>query len=339
MDDPQERKEFGLQAQLLLGGIGVYGPPVSPSSTIDEILEGSEPALLSGSLQPMTLRVMASLLIQNLDPEEKVFFIQRLIETAQAANQPDLPREEVRQVIAEAIQQMNATALPGFNAFADKPLFFMHLGASLSAIEDDALDQAKRWKKRMGIGEPPRIRKKIYAEYLKVWDLREGWTEGGYDRRNELKLREIAKRLGEPISTISSRYKQAFRLVVGVDFSPELWFEVFGPLKLHDLFRSGAGNKRSGVKRRIQKASHRPVPESKLVVKPKASQPNNILSRPTLVDSIPTPSENYGILEKLNDFRLMIANGRTDQRISSELDMDLEQVKNLRDHLEEFKDY
>lgn len=333
-----ERKEYGFRAKLLLGGIGVYGPPVAPSSTIDEILEGSEPSLISGSLQPMTLRMMASLLLQHLDPEAKAFLAGLLLDTANRTNDAGLPREEIQKVITTATHIVNVVARPGLDAFADAPLFSMNLNASLRMIHADAVDQAKRWKRKKGITDPPKLRKEKYADYMKVWDLREGWTGQGYDRRKELKLREIAKRLGEPITTVTSRYQQAFRLVVGVDYSPELWMQVFWTVKVHELFRPGSGNKRAGIRRRVAGAVRRPVPAADLGGNTGANRTE--LPRAAggkVIETAPAKRENAEYTDLILDYLSLTAEGRTDSEIGKELEIEVSAVKYLRDHLEGFK--
>jgi hypothetical protein len=338
VDDPPERREFGFRAKLLLGGIGVYGPPVAPASTIGEILEGSEPSLLSGSLQPMTLRMMASLLIQHLDPEAKAFLAALLLDTANRTNDAGLPREEIQRVLSAATHSMNAVALPKLDTFADAPLFFMNLNASLRMIHADAVDQAKRWKRKRGITDPPKLRKEKYSDYLKVWDLREGWTGHGYDRGKELKLREIAKRLGEPITTITSRYQQAFRLVVGVDYSPELWMQVFWPVKVHELFRPGSMNTRVGIKRRVVSAVRRPVPAADLgghTGPNQATDPG--AGGVKVIEAAPAKQENMEYRDLILDYLAMTALGRTDLEIGKGLGIEVAAVKYLRDHLEDFK--
>jgi hypothetical protein len=62
----------------------------------------------------------------------------------------------------------------------------------------DTEEQVHRWKKRRGLGRPKVHTEKLDA-YLKVWDLREGWTGAGYDRAQELTLRRKAMPIGPSI--------------------------------------------------------------------------------------------------------------------------------------------
>ena len=54
--------ENGLAAMYMLGMIGVTGEPPDPTCSFED-LGDLDPAFLSGSIQPMTIRNMISILI------------------------------------------------------------------------------------------------------------------------------------------------------------------------------------------------------------------------------------------------------------------------------------
>ena len=69
--DAPEQQMLRYAAILMLGAIGVTGEPINPDTSIERLDDGSlDPAFLSGAVQPMTLRAVATMFISALPPAE-----------------------------------------------------------------------------------------------------------------------------------------------------------------------------------------------------------------------------------------------------------------------------
>ena len=116
----------------------------------------------------------------------------------------------------------------------DEPIISINPGASEKQVFEALKPPLAGWKQRRNHFER-RDRSDKCDLYFEVWDLREGWTGSGYDRARELPLKKIAQTLKRPISTVGDQYLRAFELVTGHGYRRELWFQLFGPIKIHDL--------------------------------------------------------------------------------------------------------
>ena len=143
-----------------------------------------------------------------------------------------------------------------------------------------------------------RDRSDKYVEYLQVWDLREGWIGGAYDRTKECKLKDIAAELKLSPSTVNNHYRNGFELIVGYPYSPELWLRMLGVLKLSALRGSELGQ--VSRHRPLKSPSPRPVPES--VVCPVGDESD----RPGLVSSVADSADDRDVAELLADIRVLI---------------------------------
>jgi hypothetical protein len=90
-------------------------------------------------------------------------------------------------------------------------------------------------KKREGIAERRRRHEKL-DEYLRVWDLREGWTGSGYDPSAEKPFTKIAAETRSRLSTVANRYAAGFRLICGHRHTFVNWYHLFAVLKLTRQF-------------------------------------------------------------------------------------------------------
>jgi hypothetical protein len=250
-------------AALILGAIGVSGEPVSPETNFAQLFEGDpDPAFLTGSVQPVTLRAVVVMLISCLPPEECAAVGELLMAMgAPDGMAPEVPEHRPLSK-EEALGMLMRLPCPALDSYPDIPLFSVHLGASQRSITRDTADQVRRWKKRRGLGSSNVHTDKL-SEYLAVWDLREGWTGGGYDRSREVTFAEVGRRLKiSSISTVVNRYKSAFEMITGRPFSPELWWRLFGPLKFSALFGAPDQILAGRTHHRLRSPIPRPVPDS-----------------------------------------------------------------------------
>jgi hypothetical protein len=303
-------------AHLILAQIGVTGEPVSPETSGQELIGSDNAALdfLTGTVQPVTFRGVVSMLLNGLPPVE----LEAVGDLLRAAGRGEYEvPEDAPPDIQKKLASVELTRLISVNldSFAEIPLFYVHLGASQNSILRDTGEQVRRWKKRRGLGSP-----KVQAEkidlYLKVWDLREGWTGAGYDRARERTFANITKTLGiGPISKVVSRYRAAFRLISGHDFSPELWWRLVGPLKFSKFLGDPIVVLSDPIRHRFSSPGPKPVPES--VISPATDD----VSSPGIVASSATVDRDITIADLLMDLETLIDRGLSDDEVATKLEL------------------
>ncbi|WP_437222682.1 hypothetical protein SH661x_002894 [Planctomicrobium sp. SH661] len=227
--------ELRQAAVVLLGSIGVSGPPTDPSIEFDDIPgSGTAESLLAGSVHPVTNRGLVGLLIGAL-PKETLTQLGCLLlnRFAPGGNEDDQK--------GEALLQLTLRTDPGLDGYVDEPILSVSPSASQRVIERDLEIAMSQWRETQ---ETLCQRERIdqYPGYLEVWDLREGWRNGSYDNSRELTLREVAQQLQLPLSTVNNRYRRAFELITGHRYTPAIWLRVFAIVKLLENVVEVIGN-------------------------------------------------------------------------------------------------
>lgn len=244
-------------AVVLLGMIGVSGEPPDPGTEFSDLGAAKlNAAWLSGAIHPVSLRGIAGMLI-GLLPKETVGRVGILLVEAGCDDQENAPPRQVK-----AMLDLHALDLPGLDSYADEPIVSVNPAASGRQITKAISDLVKQWKSERQL-EEKRDRSDKYADYLRVWDMREGWTGEEYDLSREKKLREVAIEIGLDLSTVNNHYRSAFEMIVGQPYLPDLWCRVFAVVKLMDLTGENIVG-RVTHHRPLVSPTRRPVPESAL---------------------------------------------------------------------------
>ena len=150
---------------------------------------------------------------------------------------------------------------PGWNNYPSEPIVSINPTASTRQLKAAIECQLKGWKDERKLSDQ-RDRSDKYADYLEVWDLREGWTGSTYDRAREQRMKQIALSVKRSIPTVSSQYQSAFEIITGYPYSPEMWARIIGPRKISGLWEGATGW--VSRHRPLKSRSAQPVPESRL---------------------------------------------------------------------------
>jgi hypothetical protein len=315
--DRSDRTILGHAAVLMLGSIGVTGEPVGPETGFEELIEGHpDPTFLTGSVQPITFRAVVAMLINGLPPAERreVGLLLLSADADEFAVPGDNDNRDLQKRFA--LGDLTRLASPALDSCPEIPLFYIHLGASQRSIARDVEDQARRWKARRGLGSR-KVHTANLDEYLKVWDLREGWTGGGYDRSRELIFAEVGRRLKlGSISTVANHFRSAFEMITGHPFTPELWWRLFGPLKCSELLGGPAAKLAAPVRHHHRSRTPRPVPES--TISPQTDRAHGV----GMVENGSAIYDDMEQVDLLMDMRDLIDRGLTDEEIARRLELE-----------------
>lgn len=296
-----------LAAALL--SIGVTGPPVDPTIEFSQIdLSGHKNPWLAGPLQPMSFRGMVTLLLTAL-PRETLAEIGRKFARAAQPGSDDGMMPQLSVTL-----ELLADELPGLDALADEPLVAVNPAASQTQIVNALKQELADWKRERQLPDR-RDRSDRYHEYLRAWDLREGWRAGTYHRPEEKTLKETAKELALPLQTVHNHYASAFQLVIGHPYSPELWIRTLGCYKLSGL----VSDELAAVSRRrpIQSKTTRDVPES--VVSPSGA--DGARGRSAGLVGLAASNSKQDVVELLLDVKTLVDAGKSDDEIIAALEL------------------
>jgi hypothetical protein len=196
--------------------------------------------------------------------------------------------------------------------------------ASLRGILENVEKIAKAQKEHLRLPKTRR-RNDVLDGYLDVWDRREGWAGGGYDPRREKRLRDIALKTREKPSTVQDRYESAFKLVVGVDYDPDLWAALFGPMKIPASKLAG-WRKKKGVR---HQGRVKVVTETTLL----GQASGDVASLDSLRGGTASADDSHAYADLIMDLRELVAKGRTDDQIAVELELPAEVIRSFREHM------
>ncbi len=239
-------------AAAIVNAVGVSGAAPDPSLEFDELGDqGSSNSWRSGAISPLTLRGMISRLLVVLKPEDFRQIMQSMLDAMESKD------GEVEQRM-EALLSLQRIGEPLDNAFPE-PLVTINPRMAKGIVKRDVDLLLTEWRDRLGI-TAGRDRSDNYAEYLQVWDAREGWEKGTYFSNRERTFRDVAKILGISEANASSRYRRAFELITGYEYSPAMWVRFMGIVKLSQSSVEDLGH--IARSRPLRNRAPREVPES-----------------------------------------------------------------------------
>ena len=306
-------------ASLIMTLIGVTADPPPPSLTADA-LEATplKEAWIGGAVAPVTFRGYATTLLAGLPPD----VLDTLGTMLTACAKGDNTTNETRYRL---INELKHVSHPALDTFPKGPVVGINLQAPANAILDAIENLVKQWKTEAGIPDQRRRDEKL-PEYLKIWDLREGWVGDHYDSREERTFNQISQQLSVPPGTVGNRYRSAFRYIFGRDFTPELWGRVIGFLKLMDWMDRSEIPIRT-LTRRWRTPSPNPVSESRV----QPSEGNGTVKR--LLDTVGISQSEIAMVDLELDLRSLIDEGRTNEEIITELELQSDAASEMIDYL------
>jgi hypothetical protein len=299
-------KLLGEVALLKLQLIGVASDPPSPGTKFEELdANPLSRAWLEGAISAMTFRGLVGAMLKELPPESRTAIGNLLTESA-SGEEGGIPPGY------KAMSDFMALKGPSLDKTPVAPIIGINVDAPLRTILQAVELKVKEWKAQLGITEH-RHRDDKLPDYLQVWDLREGWTGNGYDRRKEKTFSEIAHELGESLPTVVNRYRAAFRYITGHDYRPDLWARLFGVFKTSEIISSQAPKR--ALRRRWNSPKKREVPET--VVAPQRPKDH----RGSFLENMAVVQGMRQSAELIIDVQTLLDKGYDSQRIADELEI------------------
>ncbi len=310
--------ELDFASVIILYLIGVTRDYPSPSTEATELTQGMLPAWLNGAIAPLTYRAMAASLITELSPA-----CREVVAALREVHAGD-PNDTAGQL--SVMTSWLRLKSPELDSIPAMPAVSINLQAPLEDILKAVESQVKVWKRERQVPNRRRREDKV-KDYLKVWDQREGWIGDSYDPRCEMSLQEIAHAMKCSVETIRNRYQAAFRLIVGHEYSPELWDRLFAAFKFQTFLKG----KRSLRRPRRSRQQGRP----RFITETDLHRPSGGRRGATLIESVHSASDTDArqLLAEIRDF---IQQGWDDQRISKGLTLRpvdaVEMIQWIRNH-------
>ena len=295
-------------AVLMLQAIGVTGDPPPPRSSFEDLgAEQLSGNWLSGAVAPFTLRSHVAALLVGLPADARARVGQLLQKSAVPDEEDSHPHQ--------SLLDLSTLKDPALDSFPIDPMLGINVHAPQRIIIREVNELMRQWKQQRGIREKRRRDDKP-EKYLEVWDLREGWTGDHYDIEREKTLADVARQLRISLPTASNCYKSAFRLIVGHDYTPELWIKVFAVDRLFGL-TNPSGKRSKRVASQVERI-----------------RTLNLVTEATLSAGIPCADSGSRILDTISvkstaidevsmmiDIRDLIALGRSNEQILDELEL------------------
>lgn len=287
-----------VRAFLRLLGVTVDPPP--PSASFADLMGDASISRgwLDGSIAPVTMRGMA-MALTGLPPDAKALIIEALSNSMGGEDS-----------VNQAILDLHAASHPALDSHPGEMIVGINLHAPLTAIKTAVGTLVGDAKKRRNIPETRR-RFDNLSDKVEAWDLREGWTNGSYDIERELSFEQIGQTMNSPASTAFDRYREAFYLVTGFDYSFNNWCLAFMTEKLSGL----------GVEECLQRRRNRGASDKSDDQAVEAAD-EQIGADPVL--------ETGAAFAVVTDVATLIARGFDDSHISKELDVPQNLVSYLR---------
>ncbi|MCC9608268.1 hypothetical protein LOC68_11065 [Blastopirellula sp. JC732] len=300
------RIQVAARSAQLLNAIGVSSFAPDPQLEFDD-LEGSERLTpwLGGSISPVSLRRIWGILISAMSAEDFQDAATQITAAMSDEKDPGFRKAAglgaLRQIEEMKIDQM-----------LNEPIVYINPEVSDRQIERDLKPMLSRWRNEKGI-VVGRDRSDSYADYLRVWDLREGWEAGAYSADRERTLKEVANELEIKPSTANMRYRSAFQLVTGHPYLIPMWVRFMGIEKLSKVVQESIG----------KVAQHRPTKSRAKSALPESGLAGNETLGGIASEQADSQTQaNTALAELIMDIESLVRSAKSNDQIREALDID-----------------
>jgi hypothetical protein len=295
--------------------------PVPPRTPFSELTgNGLARVWESGAVAPAMFRSLVAVLMVGLLPEVCAE-VGKLLYTFGSLTEGSVEERQYGALLA--LQEM-ARRAPVLDSFPVAPFVSVNTDAPLRAITDGVEALVAKFKARRNVPET-RWRDDVLPDYLEVWDRREGWIGDRYDCAREQTLSEIARELKTAVRTVQNRYRSAFQLIVGHEYTPELWSAVVGDFKWA-LLTEGVSVAAVSARRPRRTRQRRMVSEATLLGRDSGEGRTGFVA-----DSVAESDTEVAMLRA--DICELIARGRTNAEIRAELELKDDRFEVVLDHI------
>ena len=218
-EGPTDREELAdFYANIGVAKVGVTGVPADPSAGFGDLPEHFFPPQAGTAVYQPPIRGLLAHLLLHL-PDGELATVALLCKIAVDAGGEGGPG---RGAALDALAKVSGSAL-------DRPIDgpFFHVDPfdrkqTVSAEVERA--RAVYRDSSPGLAEavrPKRSAEDKLAEQFRAWDLREGWSDGGYEVTGAVGNKAAAVTIGDTSdSTVSDDYKTAFQYIFGTRYTP-----------------------------------------------------------------------------------------------------------------------
>jgi hypothetical protein len=130
---------------------------------------------------------------------------------------------------------------------------------------------------------------------------------------------------------VFERYRPAFRLIVGCDFSPAVWWKVFAPIKVPGLSLDPARAFTTVVRQLQKRLARRDVPESRL------QGDSKYKSRTGIVEGKKDDEDEVDYFEKVEDIFRLTDLGYTPEAIADLVECPVSAVTTVQERRPELE--
>jgi hypothetical protein len=225
-----------VKAAAVLRRLGCVGPYIHPSQGARRVpfLRHSHPPFSNPQAHPVSYDILAGILLLEL-PKETRKQVGRIL----AGEGWETEGQPTGDELAAGLAALLKIPDPVMNRHLPE-LLHISPEASEKGVVDAVRLVLQHFKSQAGTPDKRRLSEGQLDEYLCAWDLREGWADGRYNWKRTKRFREIAAETGTPEGTVKHRYRAAFRYITGQDYTPELFYTLFGPLACHQSRWAGS---------------------------------------------------------------------------------------------------
>ncbi|MCC9608237.1 hypothetical protein LOC68_00990 [Blastopirellula sp. JC732] len=260
----------------IVNAVGVTASVPDPRLSFEELDEATNrSSWLNRAITPVSCRGLLGRLLAILPPAEFLDVMSRITNAMQAES------DEISQRYAGLLEMQSIEGTLDFGG--PEPLVSINPRLANGIIQRDLDNLLEEWRDRLEI-TVGRDRSDSIPDFLQVWDSREGWREGAYHSEEEHTLKEVAQLLDISESNANSRYRRAFELITGYEYSPTMWVRFMGIVKISQVSLKRLG--RVARSRPLKERGPREVPESTLASSGDSRGVINGLSEQVVQDNI-----------------------------------------------------